>query len=98
MFFITGDEYHLTGLKRLPLAIAKNFALTGIDEHFMLPSMGMPWSMPARGNLKDPHIEIIRPVILAEDHAGIDGFGLVVIKMSRLNLGILLNFHYILLE
>jgi hypothetical protein len=93
MLFIAGDQHHLPGPEEMPLPIAINFAFSGMDEHFMFPIMGMPGSMAARGNLKDPHAKILSPVFLADDHPGRNPFGDVAVEKSSIDFGILFNFH-----
>jgi hypothetical protein len=43
-----------------------------VDEHFMLPFVGMQRRMAPRGNFEDPHIKISSAVRLAGDHPGVD--------------------------
>ena len=72
VFLVAGNKDDVAGLDRVPAAIAKDLAGPGVDEHFMLPGMGMQRGVPARGNFKDPHGEIGGAVGLAEDHPGGD--------------------------
>ena len=97
MLFIGRDEEHIPGLHRLPGAIAVNFPCPGINEHFMLPIVGMFGRVASRGNLKDPHTKIRGAVTLADNHPGRDAFGGLAVEMSCLGLGIRGDFHHILL-
>lgn len=69
-----------------------------MNEHLMLPIVGMLPRISSRGKLEDAHAEILRTVFFADDNAGCDSFYFVTFVASCLNISISYNLHYVLLD
>ncbi len=79
----------------MPLAIGVNFAVTGMDEHLMLPSVGVLRGMASGGKIKDSHTKIRGAVLFADKHPGRDAFDFGLVEIGGRDVSVLFDSHAI---